>query len=63
MLSTYLLENREIGKPGSLATDLKNARCNTPEDFRKAMKESKVTFPEFGAVSDDQIVVVPYGFS
>ena len=33
-----------------MATDLKNARCNTPEDFPKAMKESKVTFPEFGAV-------------
>ena len=63
MLSTYLLENREIGEPGGLATDLKNARYNTPEDFRKAMKESKATFPEFGAVSDDPVVVVPYGFS
>ena len=62
LLSTYLLENREIGKPGSLETDLKNARYNTPEDFRKAMEELKATFPEFGAVSDDPVVVVPHGF-
>ena len=59
----YLLANSEQEKPGSLTTDLKNTRYGTPEDFRKAIEELKTAFPESGAVSDDPVVVAPYGFS
>jgi D-lactate dehydrogenase (cytochrome) len=59
----YLLAGRETEKPGSPATDLKNTRYGTLEDFRKAIEELKAIFPEPGAISDDPIVVAPYGFS
>jgi len=59
----YLLANRCSEKPGSTATDLENTRYGTPEDFRKAIEELKAAFPEPGAVSDDPVVVTPYGFS
>lgn len=60
----YLLTNRYSEKPStSSATNLENARYGTPEDFRNAIEELKVAFPKPGAVSDDPVVVAPYGFS
>ena len=57
------LANRDSEKFGSSVTDLENTRYGTPEDFRKAIEELKAAFPGPGAVSDDPVVVAPYGFS
>jgi len=59
----YLLANWRTEKIGGPGIDLGNTRYGTPEDFRKAIEELKTTFPEHGAVSDDPVVVAPYGFS
>jgi len=59
----YLLANRTAEKIDSPTIDLGGAQYGTSEDFRKAIKELKATFPEPGAVSDDPVVVAPYGFS
>jgi len=61
----YYLAGSGTEKPGSWAsaTDLENTRYGTPKDFRKAIEELKATFPEPGVVSDDPVVVAPYGFS
>ena len=59
----YLLANCETEKSGGSTTDLNNTRYGTTEDFRKAIEELKAAFPNHGAVSDDPVVVAPYGFS
>jgi hypothetical protein len=59
----YILAARGMDRPGSSATDLENTRYGTPEDFHKVVEELKAAFPEVGAVSDDPVVVAPYGFS
>ena len=59
----YLLANRETERSSGSVADLDNTRYGTPEDFRKAIEELKVVFPKPGAVSDDPVVVAPYGFS
>ena len=59
----YLLANCETEKSGGSATDLSDTRYGTAEDFRKAIEELKAAFPNHGAVSDDPVVVAPYGFS
>lgn len=58
----YLLAIRETEKLDGSGTVF-NARYGTPGDFRRAIEELKTTFPEPGAVSDDPVVVAPYGFS
>ena len=59
----YLLANCKTEKSGGSATDLSDTRYGTAEDFRKAIEELKAAFPNHGAVSDDPVVVAPYGFS
>lgn len=59
----YLLANLKAEKLGNPGIDLGGAQYGTPEDFRKAIEELKAAFPEPGAVSDDPVVVAPYGFS
>lgn len=59
----YFLANRRAEKFGSSGIDLANTQYGAPGDFLKAIEELKATFPEPGAVSDDPVVVAPYGFS
>ena len=59
----YLLANSTAEKIDSPTVDLGSAQYGTPEDFRKAIEELNATFPKPGAVSDDPVVVAPYGFS
>ena len=59
----YLLVNREADKLDSPATESSGAQYGTSEDFRNAIEELRAVFPEPGAVSDDPVVVAPYGFS